>query len=75
MASRFAATAVARAGAERREELPPAADLKDTDSVFAKPRRVRRLARAIPHQRQLKSESRVSATSRKMAHEMRFPVS
>ena len=43
----------------RREGLPAAADLSDTDNVSSKPRRVRRIARAIPGRPRRKSESRV----------------
>ena len=67
-----------RAGAlrdPRRERVPAAAELSDTENESSKPRRVRPIARAIPRRPRRKSESRVSAQARNRAHEMRFPVS
>jgi hypothetical protein len=71
----FRARVHAGARDSRREGLPAAADLRDTDWVSSKPRRARRIARAIPLGPGLKSESRVSAKPRNPANEMRFPVS
>ena len=63
-----------RAFAERRG-LPAVTDLRDADAVRLKPRRVRRIARAIPR---YPSRNRNRASQREahnLANEMRFPAS
>jgi hypothetical protein len=58
----------------RREGVPNAADLRNAEWVSAKPRRERRIARAIPLGPGFTSESRVAAKARNPEHEMRFPA-